>query len=174
MKSLVIYSSQTGFTKKYAEWIAEELGGEALAYETAKDKDADYFNAFDTIIYGGWANAGRIVKSEWFLAKTSAWKNKKVALYCVGAAKPDDERMANTLDKLLSDEQKTFIKTFYFIGGVNYEKMKLSHKFAMKLYADMLKKNKDPEIREYGKVISESFDSSDRKYIKPLIEYIGK
>ena len=172
MKALVIYSSQTGFTKRYAEWIAEALGGEAAAYETVKSKEEDYFNAFDALIYGGWANTGRIVKADWFLAKTSAWKNKKVALYCVGAAKPDDKRMATTLDKLLTDEQKTFIKTFYFIGGVNYSQMKLSHKVAMKAYAGMLKKDKDPEVQEYGKLIADSFDASDKKYIQPLVDYI--
>ena len=28
MKKIVIYESATGFTKKYAEWIAEELQAE--------------------------------------------------------------------------------------------------------------------------------------------------
>ena len=28
MKALVIYTSQTGFTKRYAGWLAEKLGGE--------------------------------------------------------------------------------------------------------------------------------------------------
>ena len=26
MSTVVVYSSQTGFTKRYAEWLAEELG----------------------------------------------------------------------------------------------------------------------------------------------------
>ena len=29
MKTLIIYTSQTGFTKKYAQWIADE--GDAIA-----------------------------------------------------------------------------------------------------------------------------------------------
>ena len=29
MKSIVVYTSKTGFTKKYAQWIAEDLGCEA-------------------------------------------------------------------------------------------------------------------------------------------------
>ena len=27
MRAVVVYASQTGFTRRYAEWIAEELGG---------------------------------------------------------------------------------------------------------------------------------------------------
>ena len=26
MKTLIIYTSQTGFNKRYAEWLAEEMG----------------------------------------------------------------------------------------------------------------------------------------------------
>ena len=36
MKSIVIYSSQTGFTKKYAEWISEESGAECVEFKKAK------------------------------------------------------------------------------------------------------------------------------------------
>ena len=28
MKTLVIYTSQTGFTKKYADWLADEMGAD--------------------------------------------------------------------------------------------------------------------------------------------------
>ena len=41
MKSVVVYSSITGFTKKYAEWIAEDLGCEIcmqFPYYTSKDR----------------------------------------------------------------------------------------------------------------------------------------
>ena len=43
MKSLVIYSSQTGFTKKYAEWISEASGAECVEFKKARKlKLADY------------------------------------------------------------------------------------------------------------------------------------
>lgn len=35
MRAVVVYASQTGFTRRYAEWIAEELGGEAVPVERA-------------------------------------------------------------------------------------------------------------------------------------------
>ena len=57
MKIIVIYNSQTGFTKRYAEWIAEATGADCLALSAAKAKNlADY----DAIIFGGWACAGNI------------------------------------------------------------------------------------------------------------------
>ncbi len=172
MKSLIIYSSQTGFTKKYAEWLAESLECEAIDYDKAKTMTDDQFAPYDSLVYGGWANAGKIVKADWFLAKASAWKDKKIALYCVGAAKMGDPLMENTLSKLLNEEQKKYIKVFYCTGGIDYSKMKLSHKLAMKAYAAMLKKDKDPEKHAYGEQISGSFDATDRKYTEPILEYV--
>ena len=38
MKTLVIYTSQTGFTKKYAEWISTRLNADMLTIQEAKKK----------------------------------------------------------------------------------------------------------------------------------------
>lgn len=38
MKVAVIYNSQTGFTKKYAEWISEATGADCLELKVAKNK----------------------------------------------------------------------------------------------------------------------------------------
>ena len=54
MKTIVIYNSQTGFTKRYAQWIAEAAGADCLALPDAKKKD---LTAYEAIIYGGWASA---------------------------------------------------------------------------------------------------------------------
>ena len=39
MKTAVVYTSQTGFTKRYAEWIAERTRGDAIELGDAKKKD---------------------------------------------------------------------------------------------------------------------------------------
>lgn len=36
MKKIVIYTSQTGFTKRYAEWISEASGAECVEFKQAK------------------------------------------------------------------------------------------------------------------------------------------
>ena len=51
MNGIVVYSSQTGFTEKYAKWIAEDLNCEAISVKQAKKLD---ISQFDTVIYGGW------------------------------------------------------------------------------------------------------------------------
>ena len=45
MKTLVIYTSQTGFTKRYAEWISEELNADIYNLKDVKKKTNDFFEA---------------------------------------------------------------------------------------------------------------------------------
>ncbi|MDD7515935.1 MAG: flavodoxin domain-containing protein [Ruminococcus flavefaciens] len=77
MNTLIIYSSQTGFTKKYANWIAEKLNAETMTIKTSIKKDIDYFKPYDTIIYGGWVAVEKIHKVDWFTSRIDSWKDKK-------------------------------------------------------------------------------------------------
>ena len=71
MKTIVIYNSQTGFTKRYAEWIAQESGADCFELSTAKKKNLD---EYDAIIYGGWACAGSISKIGWFKGNINKYR----------------------------------------------------------------------------------------------------
>jgi len=77
------------------------------------------------------------------------------------------------MNKLLSDEQKQYIKVFYCQGGINYDKMKLPSKLGMKMFSNALKKSKDPKQREQGEFIAHSYDVSDIKFIDPIIKFLG-
>lgn len=52
MKAVVVYSSKTGFTKKYAQWIAEDLSLEAYELEES-DNLKEVLSGVDTLIFGG-------------------------------------------------------------------------------------------------------------------------
>ena len=43
MKNLVVYQSSTGFTAKYAEWIAKELSCEAKELKKVKPQELKIF-----------------------------------------------------------------------------------------------------------------------------------
>ena len=133
MKTLIIYTSHTGFTKRYAEWIAEKMSGELLDLRDAQKKSADYFKDFDAICYGGWAMAGNLVKGKWFLEKASDLQDKRLAMFCVGGSPNDNPDVDAFLQNVLTEEQKKYIKVFYCQGGFNYEKMKAPSRLAMKM-----------------------------------------
>ena len=174
MKTLIIYTSQTGFTKKYAEWLADRLGGDLLDLKEAQKNKPAFFEAYDAICYGGWAMAGNLVKVKWFLDKAVNWKGKRLALFCVGGSPNDNPDVDVFLQNALSEEQKKYMKMFYCQGGFNYDKMKAPSKLAMKMFVSALRNKKDATEKE--KVMAEkmasSYDISDIKYIEPIVSYL--
>lgn len=175
MNTLIIYTSQTGFTKKYAGWLAERMNGDILELKAAQKKETSFFDEYQAIVYGGWAMAGNLVKSKWFLEKASAWKDKKLAVFCVGGSPNDNPDVEVFLQKALSDEQRKYIKAFYCQGGFNYEKMNAPSRLAMKMFAASLKKKKDQTEDEkiMAQMISSSYDISDIKYTDQIVDYLN-
>ena len=174
MKTLVIYTSQTGFTKRYADWISEELNADIYDLKDVKKKTNDFFETYEAIIYAGWCMAGMVVKVKWFFERAAYWKNKKLSIVAVGASPNDNPEVDEFLNNLLTDEQRPFIKAFYCQGGINYNKMKFSSRTAMKMFANSLKKNKNSseDDRKKGEMISRSYDISDKRFIDPVVDYI--
>ena len=172
MKTLVIYTSQTGFTKKYAQWLAEEMKADLYELKDAQKKDEAFFDGYEAIVYAGWCMAGSVVKAKWFLGRADRWKEKRLAVICVGGSPNDNPDVEEFLKRMVKEEQRGYIKAFYCQGGFNYDKMNGPSKVAMKMFAGALKKKKDEKSREMAKYISQSYDISDVKYLEPVYTYL--
>ena len=109
MKTVVIYNSQTGFTKRYAEWIAEESGADCFEFKEAKKKNLD---EYDAIVYGGWACAGSISKIGWFKGNINKWTDKKLIAFCVGGSPEDNPDIDVFLKNAFKDSEKK-VDVFY-------------------------------------------------------------
>ncbi len=169
MKTAVIYHSQTGFTKRYAEWIAEAAGADCLELSEAKKKSMD---SYEAIVFGGWACAGGISKLSWFKGQIDQWPDKKLIVFCVGGSPIENPEIEPTLKRNFSESEWKKVHVFYCPGGFHYEKMSAPSKFMMKMFIKALKskKNKTEEDEKMIKMISSSYDISDRKYIEPILE----
>ena len=169
MKIIVIYNSETGFTKRYAEWIAEASGADCIEYSVAKDKSMD---DYDAIVFGGWASAGGITKLKWFKDNIDSWTGKKLIVFCVGASPIDNPDIELALKKNFTESEYDRVNVFYCPGGLNYEKMSFKSKFLMKMFVKTLslKKNKTEQEKEMVKIVSNSYDISDIKHIEPVLE----
>ncbi len=173
MKTIVIYNSQTGFTKRYAEWIAEKSGADCLELSVAKKKSMD---EYDAIIFGSWACAGSISKIGWFKGNINKWEGKKLIVFCVGGSPLDNPDIEPALAKMFTEEEHKKVSVFYCPGGFNYDKMSATSKLMMKMFIKTLKAKKDKtEEEEYMiKMISSSYDISNIKYIEPILECLNK
>lgn len=168
METVVIYKSRTGFTRKYAEWISEELKCKMIDYNNISKYD---LNNFDIVIYGGRVHAGKI-DSLGNIKKIVQNKKCQLIVFATGATpitaiKEIEEMIKNNF----SDDS---IPHFYMQSGLCYEKMGFADKTIMKMLYKMLSSKQDKTGTESGalNVISNSYDISDKKYIEPLISYI--
>lgn len=173
MKTVVIYNSQTGFTKRYAEWIAEATGANCFELAEAKKKNLE---EYDAIVFGGWACAGGISKLAWFKGNIEKWSGKKLIAFCVGGSPLENPEVDTALRNNFTDAEREKVNVFYCPGGFNYEEMSAPSKLMMKMFISALKAKKDKTEAEevMVKMIASSYDISERKYIEPILECLEK
>ena len=170
MKTAVVYYSQTGFTARYAQWIAAETGADCFAYAQAKGKD---FSQYGAIVFGGSVFVGSVKKLRWFEENLERWQGKKLAVFCVGASPMEGPEVQSTMAKNFGGDKWKNVAAFYCPGGLNYEKLPAPSRLVMKVLLKFLKAE-HPQTAEEEKgyeMLSASFDLSDKKYIAPILEW---
>lgn len=163
MKKLVVYQSSTGFTAKYATWIAEALSCEAKELKRVSAREvAEY----DYIIFGGWIMGGMIMG----LDKMRKMNPKKLVVFAVGAMSDSEELRVN----LKTQNHLEQIMLFYLEGGLSFEKMSFFPKMMLKMVGKSVakKENKTEQEKEMEKLFGGSFDNSDKANIEPLIALV--
>lgn len=167
MNAIVVYNSKTGFSEKYAKWIAEDLNIQAVPFKQALKTLDNY----DLIIFGGGVMAGMINGMN-KLKATLAFTSKKIILFATGATQQGStetiKQFKNT--NLTEDEQKT-ISFYYFQGGINFKGMSFLPKMMLKMMKNMLEKKsvKTEEEENMLKTFASSEDHSNREWIEPLV-----
>lgn len=173
MKTVVIYKSKTGFTKKYAEWIAEDL--KADIYEASK-VNINMLNHYDTIFFGGGLHAVGINGVKLITNNIDKLKDKKIVVFATGASPSREEVVSEVRDQNFTKEQQEYIKFFYVRGGFNYKKLNLFDKLLMNLLKIKIKSKKPEELTNDEKgmlaIYDKPVDYTKKENIDPMIEYV--
>lgn len=174
MKVVVIYKSKTGFTKKYAEWIAEELSADI--FDVSK-VNIHRLNKYDTIIYGGSLYAVGIIGIRLIRKNINKLKDKKLVVFATGASPSTDNVIKEVIDKNFSVDEQKHVKFFYLRGGFNYNKLNFFDKFLMTLLKWKIKKKNQEELSddEIGMlaIYDKPVDFTDKKNIYKIITYVN-
>lgn len=171
MKTAVIYCSQTGFTQRYAQWIAKATGADCFSLDQAKGVDLSPYGA---IVFGSWACAGKISKLNWFKSRLPQWTGKRLAVFCTGASPAESPEIGPFLHQNFTDAEREHLGVFYCPGGLNYEKMSLPSRLMMGAFAKAVqaKRDKTPEEEAMAGMIGGSYDIADSRYIAPILAYL--
>lgn len=170
MKTIVIYCSKTGFTRRYADLLASALQCECAAFEERQDVD---LNAYDCVIFGSWVCAGAIQQVKWFKKQIQALKGKRLIAFAVGATPVGaEDAVRKIFEQNFSAEERSSVDVFYLQGGLSYERMGGAHKWLLRLLCRMLsgKKQRTPEEEGMLHRLSKSFDAVDPKAIEPILQ----
>ncbi|HEX9026680.1 MAG TPA: flavodoxin domain-containing protein [Clostridium sp.] len=174
MKAIVIYKSKTGFTKKYAKWIAEDLTADI--FEVSK-VTINKLIEYDTIIYGGSLYAVGINGVKLITQNINKLKDKKVVVFATGASPSRDDVVNEVRNKNFTKEQQEHIKFFYLRGGFNYSKLNLFDKILMLLLKWKIKNKKKEELTndEIGMlaIYDKPMDFTMKKDIERIITYVN-
>lgn len=169
MKTIVVYKSKTGFTKKYAQLISEKISCQSYTYKESKKINLD---DYDLVIYGGSLYASGILGLKKFKTQLT---NQKLIVFAVGATPPKDGLKDELMTANFTSTEKEQVKFFYLRGGFNFDDLNLIDKGLMLMMKRSIKK-KDPKDRtadERGllNAYEQPVDFTKEKNIEPLITY---
>lgn len=171
---LVIYKSSTGFTKRYAKMLSEEVSCKLVPYQSASP---ELMSGYEVIVFGSRAHAGRIDGYQKIKEMYKRSNARKFALFVTGAMPATAEgTIAEFWAQNLSGNELQKVPHFYLPGGLCYEKMSMADKLMMKVAVTMVKKkkNKTAEDLELERAMASSYDISDRAYLQPLVSLLKK
>ena len=163
-KTIIIYRSKTGFSQRYAQWMAEELGCRAVPFQ---DRGAVRLGEYDTIILAGGLYAGQMAGLKWLAKRLPDLAGKRIAALAVGCAPMDTPDLGESMDKLFCPLPQ--LRGFYCQGGLDYARMGAVDRAMMAALRAALRRRKDAQAMLEG--ISHSFDGARRENLSEILDW---
>ena len=154
---VIVYETQGGTSKRYAEWLSERLGAKCMpAKDFQDDTDAP-------IIYVGWRSGPMIVG-----LKDFPCKDRIKAVVCVALERYDDKAMETISKKNEIDN------IFYVRGGMDRSKLSFGQRLLLAVVSiKMLFFNRSPEDREVRRVMDRGGDLSSPDQLDAVTEWLA-
>lgn len=172
-QGIILYRSKYGSTKKYADWICEATGFDIA--DTSK-ADIRLVEQYETVILCGGIYASGIAGLSFLRKNYEKLKDKKVAVFCVGASPYDNDAFEAIKIHNLKDDLKN-IPVFYGRGAWDQDSMKFTDRTLCKMLQKAVAK-KDPQDYEPWEkalmsAVGKNCDWTDKKYLEPLLAFIA-
>lgn len=159
----IVYTSNSGFTKHYAELLSEETGLRAYELEEARHK----LDTGAEIIFMGWLMAGGV---KGYQQAAKRYKVKAVCAVGMGSFKE------SLLNEIKARHGITSAEVFYLQGGFDMAKLRGIYKLTMKAMLKMTSKKletKADKTEEDIEILEMSKGRIDKVRIENLAEVIA-
>ena len=171
---VVVYRSNSGYTKKYAQWIAQSLDCPLLDGKKAK---CSALASYDTILYGGGLYAGKISGISLITKNIDKLSQKNLVIFAVGLGKPgSDEQLQSIANQNLPEEIRNRAALFQFQGGLDFNRLGFFHRLMLNMMRSILKKKQTLEEGDalFLAAMEHPADYTDPGAIVPLVDYVTK
>lgn len=172
MKSVILYGSRYGSTRRYAQELSKQTGIPAVSYQ-----EAPSLFKLETIVYIGALYAGGVLGLARTLRSLSLRDGQRLVIVTVGLADPDipqnRENIRNSLQKQIHAQLYGRAAIFHLRGAIDYQALSLGHRTMMALLHRSLQKKPAEEWSEEDRALMETYgkqaDFVDFASLRPII-----
>ncbi len=176
MGTAIVYCSQTGFTKRYADWLSEDLGCEAVPFSGKRHVILDEASV---LIFCSWYHAASIKGAKWLKKTMREHPNLPVVVLATGATPmpcemwPESE-IEEAFRRTFPKDEYPDLPHFYCHGGFDFDRLGTPDKIAMRMFfkANAKAAETDPKAEEMLRVMGGGFDGTRREYLQPVLACI--
>ena len=118
MRTIVLYQSNCGSTKKYAEEIASSIHADCVELKKAKWKKV---REYDTIVFGGWVSLNVINGLNEFLSRYEEIKEKNILIFSCGMSMVTQQTRADMISSNILDLYH--VRYYQLRGSFDYQKL---------------------------------------------------
>ena len=158
MNSIIVYGSNYGTTKQYANELSRRTNMKVISFKKVNQQINDY----DNIIYLGALYAGGVLGMSKTLKKLNNISNKKIIIATVGLSDPADEvnknNIRNSIKNQIPKEVFEKAKIFHLRGGIDYSKLNFAHKTMMKLLYNAVKNLPKEKLTAEDRAMIETYN----------------
>ena len=160
MNSIIVYGSNYGTTKQYADELSRRTNMKVISFKKVNQQINDY----DNIIYLGALYAGGVLGMSKTLKKLNNILNKKIIIVTVGLSDPTDEvnknNIRNNIKNQISSEVFEKAKIFHLRGGIDYSELNFAHKTMMKLLYNAVKNLPKEKLTAEDRAMIETYNKN--------------
>lgn len=169
----IVAHSKYGYTEKYARWLGEMLQTEQVAINP---KDNRWLSA-DVILFGGSIHAGKIRGMRQLQQNLALLKEKKVAVFAVGAT-PVSDAMIQTVKEKNWKPGMEHMPCFVLRGGMDCGRMTWIDRTLIGMMRRMIKKRPADQREDWETALlqcgNRPVDFTHKESLQPLITWLSK
>ena len=156
--TVIIYGSQYGTTKRYAEYLSEMTGIEDVAFKEAKDIDR-----YDRVIFMGALYAGSVLGLKNTVSKMSP--KQELVIVTVGLVDPNDpeniDYIRHSIKERIPADLYDETRILHLQGAIDYSHLSLKHRMMMAVIHSKLSKMSEEKLNTEAKTILATYGKKE-------------